>query len=219
MSTQKSNQNLVWIDLEMTGLDPEKERIIEIATIITDSNLTIVAEGPNLVINQPKELMNSMDEWNTQQHGNSGLIKSVLESSVTEQSAEIQTLEFISKYVGNKKSPMCGNTVSHDRRFLAKYMPDLESYFHYRHVDVSSVKELISRWMNDAQTYEKKGSHRAKDDIKESINESKTEQMNASAEGSITEPINGRINQRINQANKQGIHAPMNASMNESINE
>ena len=173
MSTQKSNQNLVWIDLEMTGLDPENERIIEIATIITDSNLTIVAEGPNLVINQPKELMDNMDEWNTKQHGNSGLIKSVLESSITEQAAEIETLEFISKYVGNKKSPMCGNTVSHDRRFLIEYMPELEAYFHYRHVDVSSVKELISRLMNDAQTYEKKGSHRAKDDIKESINELK----------------------------------------------
>ena len=173
MKVKKSNKNLVWIDLEMTGLNPKEERIIEIATIITDSNLTIVAEGPNLVINQPKELVNNMDAWNTKQHGNSGLIKSVLESSVTEQSAEIETLEFISKYVGNKKSPMCGNTVSHDRRFLAKYMPDLESYFHYRHVDVSSVKELISRWMNDAQTYEKKGSHRAKDDIKESINELK----------------------------------------------
>ena len=110
MSTQKSNQNLIWIDLEMTGLDPEKERIIEIATIITDSNLTIVAEGPNLVINQPKELINNMDDWNTNQHGNSGLIKSVLESSVSEQAAEIETLEFISKYVGNKRSPMCGNT-------------------------------------------------------------------------------------------------------------
>ena len=108
MSTQKSNQNLIWIDLEMTGLDPEKERIIEIATIITDSNLTIVAEGPNLVINQPKELINNMDDWNTNQHGNSGLIKSVLESSVSEQAAEIETLEFISKYVGNKRSPMCG---------------------------------------------------------------------------------------------------------------
>ena len=147
--------------------------LIEIATIITDSNLTIVAEGPNLVINQPKELIENMDSWNTNQHGNSGLTKSVHESSISEQAAEIETLEFISKYVGNKVSPMCGNTVSHDRRFLAKYMPDLESYFHYRHVDVSSVKELISRWMNDAQTYEKKGSHRAKDDIKESINELK----------------------------------------------
>jgi oligoribonuclease len=173
MSNQKSNQNLIWIDLEMTGLDPEKERIIEIATIITDSNLTIVAEGPNLVINQPKELIDGMDEWNTNQHGNSGLIKSVQQSSISEQAAEIETLEFISKYVGNKKSPMCGKTVSHDRRFLAKYMPSLESYFHYRHVDVSSVKELISRWMNDAQTYDKKGSHRAMDDIKESINELK----------------------------------------------
>jgi oligoribonuclease len=157
----------------MTGLDPENERIIEIATIITDSNLTIVAEGPNLAINQPKELIDGMDEWNTNQHGNSGLIKSVQQSSISEQAAEIETLEFISKYVGNKKSPMCGNTVSHDRRFLAKYMPGLESYFHYRHVDVSSVKELISRWMNDAQTYDKKGSHRAMDDIKESINELK----------------------------------------------
>ena len=122
---------------------------------------------------QPKELIENMDEWNTKQHGNSGLIKSVHESSISEQVAEIETLEFISKYVGNKRSPMCGNTVSHDRRFLAKYMPDLESYFHYRHIDVSSVKELISRWMNDAQTYEKEGSHRAKDDIKESINELK----------------------------------------------
>ena len=173
MSNQKSNQNLIWIDLEMTGLDPEKEKIIEIATIITDSNLTIIAEGPNLVINQPKELLDNMDEWNTNQHGNSGLIKSVQQSSISEQAAEIETLEFISKYVGNKKSPMCGNTVSHDSRFLAKYMPGLESYFHYRHVDVSSVKELISRWMNDAQTYDKKGSHRAMDDIKESINELK----------------------------------------------
>ena len=173
MSNQKSNQNLIWIDLEMTGLDPEKERIIEIATIITDSNLTNVAESHNLVINQPKELIDGMDEWNTNQHGNSGLIKSVQQSSISEQAAEIETLEFISKYVGNKKSPMCGNTVSHDRRFLAKYMPSLESYFHYRHVDVSSVKELISRWMNDAQTYDKKGSHRAMDDIKESINELK----------------------------------------------
>ena len=109
MSTQKSNQNLIWIDLEMTGLDPDKE-IIEVATIITDSNLTIVAEGPNLVINQSRNLIENMDEWNTKQHGNSGLIKAVHESSISEQAAEIETLEFISKYVGNKKSPMCGNT-------------------------------------------------------------------------------------------------------------
>jgi len=173
MKTQQSKENLVWIDLEMTGLDPENERIIEIATLITDSQLNYIAEGPNLIINQPIEFLDGMDEWNQKQHGGSGLIEGVKKSSISQQVAEIETLEFISKYVGNKASPMCGNTVSHDRRFLAKYMPDLESYFHYRHVDVSSVKELISRWMNDAQTYEKKGSHRAKDDIKESINELK----------------------------------------------
>ena len=171
MSNQKSNQNLIWIDLEMTGLDPEKERIIEIATIITDSNLTIVAEGPNLVINQPKELIENMDEWNTKQHGSSGLTKSVLQSSISEQAAEIETLEFVSKYVGEKVSPMCGNTVSHDRRFLSKYMPRLEAYFNYRHIDVSSFKEVAVRWMNEAQVYEKKGSHRALGDIKESVEE------------------------------------------------
>ena len=173
MSIHKSNKNLIWIDLEMTGLDPEKERIIEMATIITDTNLRIVAEGPNIVISQPKALIENRDAWNTNQHGGSGLVKSIYESSITEQMAEEETLDFISKYVGNKKSPMCGNTVSHDRRFLAKYMPSLESYFHYRHIDVSSVKELISRWMNDAQTYDKNGSHRAKDDIVDSINELK----------------------------------------------
>ena len=171
MSTQKSNQNLIWVDLEMTGLDPDKERIIEIATIITDSNLTIVAEGPNLVINQPKELIENMDEWNTKQHGNSGLTQSVLQSSISEQAAEIETLEFISKYVGENMSPMCGNTVSHDRRFLSKYMPRLEAYFNYRHIDVSSFKEVAVRWMNEAQIYEKKGSHRALGDIKESVEE------------------------------------------------
>ena len=173
MKTSQSRDNLIWIDLEMTGLDPDKEKIIEIATLVTDSNLNIIAEGPNLIISQSKEILDSMDEWNQNQHGSSGLIDEVIKSNITEQVAEIETLDFISKYVGEKISPMCGNTVSHDRRFLAKYMPDLESYFHYRHVDVSSVKELISRWMNDAQTYEKQGSHRAKDDIKESINELK----------------------------------------------
>ena len=156
MKTLQSRDNLIWIDLEMTGLDPEKERIIEIATLVTDSDLNILAEGPNLVISQPTEFLEGMDEWNQNQHGLSGLIEEVKNSNITAQVAEIETLEFVSKYVGEKVSPMCGNTVSHDRRFLAKYMPDLESYFHYRHVDVSSVKELISRWMNDAQTYEKK---------------------------------------------------------------
>ena len=173
MKTLQSRDNLIWIDLEMTGLDPNNEKIIEIATLITDSDLNIIAEGPNLIISQSNELLDGMDEWNQKQHGSSGLTEQVKKSDITEQIAEIETLEFISKYVGEKVSPMCGNTVSHDRRFLAKYMPSLESYFHYRHVDVSSVKELISRWMNDAQTYDKKGSHRAMDDIKESINELK----------------------------------------------
>ena len=137
MKSMQSRDNLIWIDLEMTGLDPEKERIIEIATLITDSQLNILAEGPNIIVSQSKSLLDQMDDWNQNQHGSSGLIDEVKKSAVTEQMAEIETLEFISKYVGNKVSPMCGNTVSHDRRFLAKYMPDLESYFHYRHVDVS----------------------------------------------------------------------------------
>ena len=141
MKSLQSKDNLIWIDLEMTGLDPEKEKIIEIATLITDSQLNIVAEGPNIIINQPKSLLDEMDEWNQNQHGSSGLIDAVKKSAVTTQMAEIETLDFISKYVGQKKSPMCGNTVSHDRRFLIKYMPRLESYFNYRHIDVSSFKE------------------------------------------------------------------------------
>ena len=173
MKTLQSIDNLIWIDLEMTGLDPEKERIIEIATLATDSNLNILAEGPNLVISQPIEFLEGMDEWNQNQHGLSGLIEEVKNSNVTSQVAEIETLEFVSKYVGEKVSPMCGNTVSHDRRFLSRYMPRLESYFNYRHIDVSSFKEVAVRWMNEAQVYEKKGSHRALGDIKESVAELK----------------------------------------------
>ena len=171
MKTLKSRDNLVWIDLEMTGLDPETEKIIEVATLVTDSDLNLIAEGPNLIISQSKELLDSMDEWNQNQHGSSGLIQEVIKSDITEQIAEIETLDFISKYVGEKASPMCGNTVSHDRRFLSKYMPRLEAYFNYRHIDVSSFKEVAVRWMNEAQVYEKKGSHRALGDIKESVEE------------------------------------------------
>ena len=171
MKTLKSRDNLIWIDLEMTGLDPETERIIEVATLVTDSDLNLIAEGPNLIISQSKELLDSMDEWNQNQHGSSGLIQEVIKSDITEQIAEIETLDFISKYVGEKASPMCGNTVSHDRRFLYKYMPRLEAYFNYRHIDVSSFKEVAVRWMNEAQVYEKKGSHRALGDIKESLEE------------------------------------------------
>ena len=171
MKTLKSRDNLVWIDLEMTGLDPETEKIIEVATLVTDADLNLIAEGPNLIISQSKELLDSMDEWNQNQHGSSGLIHEVIKSDITEQIAEIETLDFISKYVGEKVSPMCGNTVSHDRRFLSKYMPRLEAYFNYRHIDVSSFKEVAVRWMNEAQVYEKKGSHRALGDIKESVEE------------------------------------------------
>ena len=171
MKTLKSRDNLIWIDLEMTGLDPDKEKIIEIATLITDSDLNVISEGPNLIISQPKEVLDEMDDWNQNQHGSTGLIDEVMKSDITEQVAEIETLEFVSKYVGEKASPMCGNTVSHDRRFLSKYMPRLEAYFNYRHIDVSSFKEVAVRWMNEAQTYEKKGSHRALGDIKESVEE------------------------------------------------
>tara|TARA_S200000501_G_scaffold27894_1_gene23841 strand:- start:212 stop:760 length:549 start_codon:yes stop_codon:yes gene_type:complete len=171
MKTLKSRDNLVWIDLEMTGLDPETEKIIEVATLVTDADLNLIAEGPNLIISQSKEFLDSMDEWNQNQHGSSGLIQEVIKSDITEQIAEIETLDFISKYVGEKVSPMCGNTVSHDRRFLSKYMPRLEAYFNYRHIDVSSFKEVAVRWMNEAQVYEKKGSHRALGDIKESLEE------------------------------------------------
>ena len=155
MKTLKSRDNLIWIDLEMTGLDPETERIIEVATLVTDSDLNLIAEGPNLIISQSKELLDSMDEWNQNQHGSSGLIQEVIKSDITEQIAEIETLDFISKYVGEKASPMCGNTVSHDRRFLSKYMPRLEAYFNYRHIDVSSFKEVAVSWMNEAAVYEK----------------------------------------------------------------
>ena len=174
MKTQQSKENLVWIDLEMTGLDPEKERIIEIATLITDSQLNYIAEGPNIIIKQPQEFLDGMDEWNQKQHGGSGLIEAVQKSSISQQVAELETLEFISKYVSDKKSPMCGNTVSHDRRFLRRYMPELESLFHYRNVDVSSIKELIKRWNPELlDGFRKSGGHRAMGDVLESIEELK----------------------------------------------
>ena len=173
MKQQKSNDNLIWIDLEMTGLDPSIDKIIEVASIITDSDLNIIAEGPNLVINQPNSILDNMDDWNISQHGNSGLIDEVKKSAITEQMAEIETLDFISSFVYEKKSPMCGNTVSHDRRFLSRYMKRLENYFSYRHIDVSSFKEVAIRWINKAHVYEKKSSHRAMDDIRESIEELK----------------------------------------------
>ena len=138
--------NLIWIDLEMTGLDTLNDRVIEIATIITDSHLNLLAEGPVLAIHQPAEVMGSMDEWNTRQHGGSGLTERVARSDLSEADAETQTLEFLQRYVPAGASPMCGNSICQDRRFLARCMPRLEAHFHYRNLDVSSLKELVKRW-------------------------------------------------------------------------
>ncbi|MAY40698.1 MULTISPECIES: oligoribonuclease [unclassified Neptuniibacter] len=170
----KNKGNLVWIDLEMTGLEPKKDVIIEIATIVTDSDLNILAEGPMLAIHQSDELLDGMDEWCTNQHGKSGLTQRVKESSITDAQAEQETIEFLKQYVEPGVSPMCGNSIGQDRRFLDKYMPELERFFHYRNLDVSSLKELAKRWKPEvAAGVVKKGSHLAMDDIRDSIDELK----------------------------------------------
>jgi oligoribonuclease len=170
----KKKFNLIWIDLEMTGLSPEKDRIIEIATVVTDSELNILAEGPVLAIKQDKSLIDGMDEWNTKQHGKSGLTKRVLKSEVSEQEAEHKTTAFLEQHVNKGVSPMCGNSICQDRRFLARYMPSLERYFHYRHLDVSTLKELTKRWAPAVYHGVGKASkHLALDDIKDSIDELK----------------------------------------------
>ena len=167
-----SKDNLIWIDLEMTGLNTETDVIIEIATIVTNSNLEILAEGPVLAIHQKPAILEAMDEWNTKQHGKSGLVKRVTESSISEQDAESQTLEFLAQYLEPSTSPMCGNSICQDRRFLAKHMPKLEAFFHYRHIDVSTIKELAARWRPDfTGGYKKNNTHLALDDIRESIAE------------------------------------------------
>lgn len=167
-------KGLVWIDLEMTGLDTQTDEIIEIATIVTDEQLNILSEGPVMAIKVADTVLNGMDEWNTNQHGQSGLIDRVRRSSVTLAQAEADTIAFLNKWVDAGKSPMCGNSICQDRRFLARQMPDLERFFHYRNLDVSSVKELCYRWRPDIlQRFEKKGSHLALDDIRDSIRELK----------------------------------------------
>lgn len=172
MSPTLNDDNLIWIDLEMTGLDPDNDVIIEIATIVTDAHLNILAEGPVMAINQPDAVLDAMDEWNTNQHGKSGLTQRVKDSTVTLAQAEADTIAFLQQWVPAGKSPICGNSICQDRRFLARGMPALERYFHYRNLDVSTLKELARRWKPEAlDGFKKSGAHLALDDIKDSIAE------------------------------------------------
>ncbi len=168
------NENLVWIDLEMTGLDPETDLIIEIATIVTDADLNVLAEGPVIAVHQSNEALNRMDEWCTNTHGSTGLTQRVKDSTVSEAEAERQTVEFLKQYVDKGVSPICGNSIGQDRRFLVKYMKELEAFFHYRNLDVSTIKELARRWRPEvASSFKKEGVHLALNDIQESIGELK----------------------------------------------
>ncbi|MEW8626087.1 MAG: oligoribonuclease [Candidatus Thiodiazotropha sp.] len=164
--------NLIWIDLEMTGLDTEQDEIIEIATIVTDVNLNILAEGPVIAIHQPQAILDAMDEWNQRQHGGSGLLERVKQSQYSEAEAQAETIRFLQQYVPAGASPMCGNSICQDRRFMARTMPELEAYFHYRNLDVSTLKELMNRWSPSlSEGFTKQGKHLALDDIKDSIAE------------------------------------------------
>ena len=166
-----STENLIWIDLEMTGLDTGNDYIIEIATAITDSQLNMLAEGPIVAIHQADTVLQAMDEWNTRQHGKSGLTERVRNSNYNVTDAENMTLEFVTKFVPPGASPMCGNSICQDRRFMHRLMPRLEHYFHYRNLDVSTVKELVKRWYPGKPQFEKESTHLAMDDIRDSINE------------------------------------------------
>jgi oligoribonuclease len=164
--------NLIWVDLEMTGLEPDNDVVIEIASIVTDSNLNTLAEGPVIALHQSDERLNGMDEWNTTHHTRSGLVERVRASQHDEASATAETLAFLEQWVPRDTSPMCGNTICQDRRFMARHMPDLEVYFHYRNLDVSVFKILCQRWRPDLEAgFTKAGTHQALDDIRESIEE------------------------------------------------
>lgn len=170
----QDQNNLIWIDMEMTGLDPERDRIIEVAIIVTNSQLETVAQAPVLVVHQSDEILDGMDEWNKSTHGRSGLIGKVKASMLTEAQVEREMLEFLAHHVPKNTSPMCGNSVCQDRRFLARWMPALEAYFHYRNLDVSTLKELVRRWKPElAKGLTKHGKHEALADIQESIEELK----------------------------------------------
>ena len=169
---KRSDQNRVWLDCEMTGRNPEKERIIEIAVVVTGPQLTPRIEGPVLVVHQSDELLELMDKWNKGTHGRTGLIDKVKASTLTEDDAQAQLLAFLAQYVPKGKAPMCGNSIGQDRRFLARYMPQLEAFFHYRNVDVSTFKELAKRWKPEVYTsFKKRGNHTALADVHESIDE------------------------------------------------
>ncbi len=174
VKTVPNEFRLVWLDMEMTGLDPERERIIEVAVVVTEPDLTVVAEGPVLVIHQPDSLLDAMDSWNRSTHSKSGLTAKVKASTMTEEQAQDELIAFLSQYVPAGKSPLCGNTVSQDRRFMFKYMPKLEQFFHYRTIDVSTLKELARRWKPELlKGFEKRSKHEALADIYESIDELK----------------------------------------------
>ena len=166
-----SDHNLVWVDMEMTGLIPEVDRVIEIATIVTDSHLNVLAEGPVIAIKQPDAALEAMDEWNTCTHSTSGLVERVRLSAVSEQMASGITLDFLREWVPEGMSPMCGNSICQDRRFMARHMPALEKYFHYRNLDVRTLKILAQRWRPDLPDLPKQGAHQALADIRESIEE------------------------------------------------
>lgn len=173
-----ADNNLVWADLEMTGLDPDTDQIIEIATIITDKDLNVIAEGPELIIHCQEDRLQKMDDWNTNQHRKSGLWDACIESKVLVSDAETATLEFIKDHVPQGKSPLCGNSIWQDRRFIAKWMGRIDQYLHYRTIDVSTIKELNRLWYPSIPSFEKKGLHRAKDDILQSIDELRYYQKN-----------------------------------------
>ena len=167
-------QNLIWVDLEMTGLEPQQDEIIEIATVVTDKHLNILAQGPVIAIHQPDDVLAGMDAWNTKHHGESGLTERVRQSRNTMSDAESETIDFLKQYVPQGASPMCGNSICQDRRFMARQMPQLEAFFHYRNLDVSTLKELANRWKPEILAgFVKKGAHLALDDILESIDELK----------------------------------------------